>query len=139
MSQDEAAITEPEDPFEILFANLPRQGPGSDAMTNTALARIEGLPDDPVILDLGCGAGAQTLTLARALKQPIKAIDLHAPFLEQLTARAAKAKLTNLIDPIQGDMRTPPIEPASADLILCEGAALSPSASRPLWRLGRTI
>ena len=55
--------------IELLIAlhdGLPRQGPGDSASTRRALALCASLPDAPEILDIGCGTGAQTLTLAAA-------------------------------------------------------------------------
>jgi hypothetical protein len=52
-----------------LHRGNPRQGPGSEAMTLRALA-LTGLDRDrPLrIADIGCGTGAQTLTLAAHTK-----------------------------------------------------------------------
>jgi len=70
--------------FFRLFDELPRHGPGSDDSTREALRRLPPLPAAPRVLDLGCGAGRQTLVLARELGAPITAVDLHAPFLAKL-------------------------------------------------------
>ena len=56
---------------------LPRQGIGSDEETLRALALCMGLPAPPVILDVGCGPGVQTMTLARATGGRVTAVDLH--------------------------------------------------------------
>ena len=50
--------------FYEIFEGLPRQGPGDNASTQQALAMLADLPARPTILDIGCGAGMQTLELA---------------------------------------------------------------------------
>lgn len=44
--------------------DLDRQGPGSPEVTLKALSFIENLNDIAQVLDLGCGSGGQTMTLA---------------------------------------------------------------------------
>jgi len=79
-----------------LFAiqdGLPRNGPGSDTVTLEALRRIGSLASAPRVLDVGCGVGRSTRTLARALGPGahITGIDLHGPFVARL-AREADAE-----------------------------------------------
>jgi ubiquinone/menaquinone biosynthesis C-methylase UbiE len=73
--------------FEV-FEPLPRQGPGSRSSAARALALCAGLPAAPVILDLGCGAGAQTFHLAELTSGSIVAIDKHAPSVEPALRQA---------------------------------------------------
>jgi methylase of polypeptide subunit release factors len=58
-----------------LHHGLPRQGPGDLASTSRALALCTELPTAPDILDIGCGTGAQTLTLAAATTGRITALE----------------------------------------------------------------
>ncbi len=51
--------------FIELYCSLPRGGPGDNVSTRRAFEMLEHLPDEPRILDLGCGPGMQTLELAR--------------------------------------------------------------------------
>jgi ubiquinone/menaquinone biosynthesis C-methylase UbiE len=67
-----------------LTAGLPRQGPGSNEATRQALAMTRDLPPRPHILDVGCGAGMQTLELARATGGKIVAVDLQQRRLDEL-------------------------------------------------------
>ena len=111
--------------IELLVAlhrGLPRLGPGSTASTLNALALCEELPAVPEILDLGCGSGAQTLTLAEALDGRITAVDLIADFLAVLERRASQQRLRAAIHTIQADMNAPPFADASFDLVWSEGA-----------------
>ena len=49
--------------FEIHRGN-PREGPGNFAATRKAYSALSDLPDRPIILDIGCGPGQQTIDLA---------------------------------------------------------------------------
>jgi len=68
-----------------LHDGLPRQGPGDLASTSRALALCTELPTAPDILDIGCGTGAQTLTLAAATTGRITALDLYPAFSSRCT------------------------------------------------------
>lgn len=111
------------DVFTRVFASLPRQGPGSDICTRRALKLIQPLlPAAPAILDIGCGSGAQTLTLAKALPEArIIASDLSETLLQQLRQKADKAGYRH-IETLQADMTALPCEAGSIDLIWSEGA-----------------
>jgi len=108
--------------FFRLHCDLPREGPGSDAATLEAIRRLPHLPDKPVILDLGCGPGRQTLVLAREFGVPITAVDFHEPFLAQLRASAAAAGLAERIKTRHQSFDSLTDAPESVDLIWCEGA-----------------
>ena len=111
-----------EDAFFRLFEGLPRQGPGSDACTREALSRLPPLSARPRVLDLGCGAGRQTLVLAEALRTKVVAVDLHRPFLDQLEAAAREQGLAHLIETRSADMGALELPPGSIDLLWSEGA-----------------
>lgn len=105
-----------------LHQDLPREAPGSEAETLAALARLRPhLPARPRVADLGCGTGPATLLLARELRVPVLALDLHRPFLVRLQGEARARGL--LARPVQGDLARLPLAPASLDLVWCEGAA----------------
>ena len=107
--------------FEV-FEPLPRQGPGSPASARRALDLCIGLPASPAILDLGCGAGAQTFHLAGLTTGTIVAIDNHAPNIERLRAEVTERGLGERIHPLVGDIGRPEHEPESFDLVWSEGA-----------------
>ena len=129
-----------EEAFFRLFEGLPRQGPGSDACTREALGRLPPLPPAPRVLDLGCGAGRQTLVLAEALQTRVLAVDLHQPFLDQLHASAQARGLSHLIETRGADFGAlgdaPDLAPGSVDLLWSEGAIylLGFEAGLRLWR-----
>ena len=107
--------------FEV-FEPLPRQGPGSRASTVRALALCTALPSSPAVLDLGCGAGAQTLDLAELTTGSIVAVDIHPPNIERLRAALVERGLDERVRPLVGDIGRPQYAPESFDLIWSEGA-----------------
>lgn len=122
--------------FFRLFEGLPRQGPGSDAWTRAALGGLPPLPPAPRVLDLGCGAGRQTLVLAEALQTRVRAVDLHQPFLDQLNESARARGLADLVETRCADMAALDLAPGSVDLLWSEGAIylLGFEAGLRLWR-----
>jgi SAM-dependent methyltransferase len=122
--------------FEI-FDRLPRQGPGDPGSTRRALELITVETRIRSVLDLGCGTGAQTLTLARA--EPacrIVAIDNHEPFVRELRRHAEAAGVGDRVDARVGDMRTPDIGSERFDVVWCEGAIYNVGVEAGLraWR-----
>ena len=109
--------------FEIYEA-IPRQGPGDRASTERALSLLPPLTRDQRILDAGCGAGTQTLDLARATDARIVAVDFHAPFVSTLTARATELGLAHRITPIVGDLNDLRLAGGPFDVVWCEGATV---------------
>jgi ubiquinone/menaquinone biosynthesis C-methylase UbiE len=105
-----------------LHKNNPRQGPGSDAVTQQALEMTDlSTKANLQIADIGCGTGAQTMVLAEQLAGQITAVDLFPEFLEVLDKRATEKGLTN-ISTIAASMDELPFESKSLDLIWSEGA-----------------
>lgn len=74
----------------LVHRDLPREGPGCDAATLRALRGLPELPPSSRVFDLGCGPGAQTLVLARALGTRVVAVDLRRPFLDQIERSARR-------------------------------------------------
>ena len=117
--------------YEIFDASLPRLGPGDEASTQRALKALlsaTSLREDatagrPIrILDIGCGNGAQTVSLAQHTKGSILAVDNHQPFLDELQRRAAAAGVSGKIQVSLRDMRTLAKSEGPFDLIWSEGA-----------------
>jgi SAM-dependent methyltransferase len=122
--------------FWELHKDLKREGPGNEAATLKALALASCLPERARVLDLGCGPGAQTISLAKAINGNITAMDLHEPFLAQLRQRAEAEGLSARISARKGDMAALDFEPESFDLIWSEGAIYNMGFARGLeeWR-----
>lgn len=106
-----------------LHQNNLRQGPGSDAMTQKALSFID-LADKPnlKIADIGCGTGAQTLTLAQHTQGQITAVDLFPVFLEKLNERVQEKGLSDRITTLARSMDELSFEEETFDLLWSEGA-----------------
>jgi ubiquinone/menaquinone biosynthesis C-methylase UbiE len=112
--------------FELLVdlhRKNPRQGPGSTAVTEQAIAltALEG-KKDLRIADMGCGTGGQTLTLAKNLHGHITAVDLFPEFLAELSSRAKKEGLGHRIKTLAASMENLPFGHDKFDLIWSEGA-----------------
>ncbi len=107
--------------FEV-FENLPRQGPGNRDCAVKALRLCTGLPRKPMIVDLGCGVGGQTLHLADLTTGSIVAVDSHAPSIERLKATLAALGLSQRVQAQVGDMAHLELPPESYDLVWSEGA-----------------
>lgn len=125
--------------FFDIHADLPRQGPGDPASTARAFSMLKGLPDQPHLLDVGCGPGAQTLDLARLSDGPITAVDKYEQFLDNLRERAARQGLTERIVVVQGDMFDLPFEAGSFDVIWSEGAIYLIGFEQGLRSWGRLL
>jgi len=74
-----------------LHEGLDRLGPGDPKSTRHAWGLLDGLPSDPLILDIGCGCGAQTLDIVPACGGRCVAVDIHPGFLGELAEKAARA------------------------------------------------
>ncbi len=100
-----------------------RQGPGSDDTTRRAIA-LSGLGDANrlSIADIGCGTGASTLVLARALDAHIAAADLLPQFLAQLDDTAERRGLGDRITSLAAPMDELTFDEQSLDAIWSEGA-----------------
>jgi ubiquinone/menaquinone biosynthesis C-methylase UbiE len=106
--------------FEI-HSGLPREGPGDNISTRRAYKMLN-LPENPRLLDIGCGPGMQTIELAKISNAEITAVDFYQPFLDELAKKVQTEGLGKRIKTVQGDMCSLGFEPKSFDLIWCEGA-----------------
>ncbi len=108
--------------FYELFCNLPRGGPGDNKYTKKAFSYLKNLPAEPLILDIGCGHGMQTLELARISKGKIIALDNYQPFLDILMQNATKLGFDHRIIPKNQSMLKMDFKKATFDIIWSEGA-----------------
>ena len=108
--------------FFELFTGLPRQGPGDDASTLRALALVPDAGRVTRVLDLGCGTGRQTRTLAGSCQARFLGIDNHRPFVETANLEARRQGLSDRVEFRVGDMRELQLADNAFDLIWCEGA-----------------
>ena len=100
-----------------------RQGPGRDVDTLKALSFIDIDQNKPLkIADIGCGSGAQTMTLAQNLEGMITAVDLFPDFLVKLKERAKSLNLNEKIVTLEKSMEDLPFSDEEYDIIWSEGA-----------------
>jgi ubiquinone/menaquinone biosynthesis C-methylase UbiE len=107
--------------YELCEA-LPRSGPGENKHTKRAFNSIPQLPNQPFILDIGCGQGMQTLEIARMTDGKIIALDNHQGFLDILYKDAKKQGLEEKIILCNMSMLDMDFERETFDLIWSEGA-----------------
>lgn len=100
-----------------------RQGPGSEEMTRLALS-LSGIDRNRPcrIADIGCGTGAQTITLAQNLKGEIVAVDLFEAFLRKLETRIQQETTCASVTTLAASMDQLPFQNGEFDLIWSEGA-----------------
>jgi SAM-dependent methyltransferase len=116
------ATMEAANPIDLLFADMDKLGPGSDADTLYVLRSLPRHRFD-VVVDAGCGAGRQTFVLANELGSPIDAIDSYQPFLDRLKRRAKQNRVGHLVQTRCMDMKDIPSVFRDVDLLWSEGAA----------------
>lgn len=101
---------------------LERQGPGSAETTIKALSFLENHDKISRILDLGCGSGGQTITLAQNTFGNIIGVDQFAAFINILNDNAKKLSLQERVHGIVGSIEDLPFPKEEFDLIWSEGA-----------------
>jgi len=102
-----------------------------------ALELAQPLPDNPFVIDLGCGPGLAAVELAAMLPgASILGVDLHQPFVDNLNALASDRDLAQRLRGVVGDMASPPARDCGFDLNWSEGAAYSIGFENALstWR-----
>jgi cyclopropane fatty-acyl-phospholipid synthase-like methyltransferase len=110
------------DYFVELYGSLPRGGPGDNASTRKAFERMESLPPEPRILDIGCGPGMQTVELLRLSRGTVVALDLLPQMISRVKQAAASAGFAHRLETVTADMNQMAFDPASFDVIWSEGA-----------------
>ena len=108
--------------FYELFLGLPRGGPGDNKSTRKAFSYLKNLPTEPLILDIGCGHGVQTIELVRICKGKIIALDNYQPFLDILMQNAIKEGFEDRITLKNQSMLEMDFKNDTFDIIWSEGA-----------------
>ena len=113
-----------------------RQGPGSEEATLKALSFIPYLNEKTKILDIGCGSGGQTITLAKNTTAQITAVDMFPQFLETLMKNAEENNLIGRIVAEEMLMESLTFKENSFDVIWSEGAIYNIGFEKglSLWR-----
>lgn len=120
-----------------LHLRAARQGPGGDAETLRALELANVDRAAPLrVADIGCGTGAPTLVLARALNAQVTAVDFLEDFLAALETRAAEAGVADRISTLCCSMDALPFDDGAFDLLWSEGAIYNMGFERGIeaWR-----
>jgi SAM-dependent methyltransferase len=120
--------------FEI-HDGLFGQGPGRDRYTERAYKMLPPL-QEPDILDIGCGPGGPTLTLARLSGGRVTGMDTQRAHLEQLVKGATKAGVSRRVSALEASMFDIPFQDASFDVLWSEGSIYVIGFERGLtaWR-----
>ena len=125
--------------FWIIHSGLPREGPGDNESTRRAYRMLKNLPENPCIIDIGCGPDMQTVELAKLSNGQIVALDFHQPFLEQLKERTKKEGIADRVKPIKGDMCNLKFKSSSFDVLWSEGAIFVIGFEKGLQELRRLL
>jgi predicted N-acetyltransferase YhbS/DNA-binding transcriptional MerR regulator/predicted O-methyltransferase YrrM len=107
--------------FMEVFADLDWWGPGTAEATRRALTMVPFAPE--TILEIGCGPGMATITLAEASTARIMATDTAEVALDKLRARIAARGLNDRIEVRNVDMAALPAPERPWDVIWSEGSA----------------
>lgn len=120
--------------FGQIFEGLDRWGPGTEAETRKALAKIPFSPQS--IMEVGCGKGIATMVLAKYCSAMITAVDNDEPALACLYERLTHAGLVNRVTTQCASMTDLPFEVASFDVIWAEGSAYIMGVTKAMeqWR-----
>ncbi len=109
-------------PIDMLFRGMEKLGPGGNVHTLNVLRLLPKRQFDAIV-DVGCGAGRQTIVLAKALGTLVHAVDSYEPFLNDLTHRSKEAGIEHLVQAHCMDMKDIPDVFQHIDLLWSEGAA----------------
>jgi len=119
------------------FSQIPRQGPGDKQTTLKALSFINELCEHPNVIDIACGTGTQTITLAQSIKGGnIEGVDLFPQFIGTLNKRIEQMGLQDRCKASVGDMTNLQFPEESFDLIWSEGGIYNIGFRRGMreWR-----
>lgn len=120
--------------FMEVFAGLDRWGPGTAEATRRALTLVPFAPG--TILEIGCGPGMATITLAEATGARITATDTAPVAVDKLRARIAARGFADRIAVQTIDMAAIPPPERPWDVIWSEGSAYILGVEKALaeWR-----
>jgi trans-aconitate methyltransferase len=118
-------------PIDLVFGGMEKLSPGSNIHTLHVLGLLPKQPFN-LIVDAGCGAGRQTMVLAKELDTVIHAVDSYESFLNDLMRRAKELQIEHLVQTHCMDMKDIPSVFPHIDLLWSEGAAYNIGFSNAL-------
>jgi len=123
------------DVFSEIHQGLPREGPGRNEYTRKAFQMLPQLYR-PRILDVGCGPGGPTMELARLSQGDVVGVDIHQPYLDELTKKVKQAGLSDRVKAVNCSMFNMDFPDESFDIIWAEGSIFIIGFERGLkeWR-----
>ena len=104
-----------------IHKDMPRQGSGRDKYTQKAYELIPKI-NKPKILDIGCGAGVQTIKLAKLSGGQVIGIDIFQQFLDQFQESIDKEKLNDRVKAVNQSMFEIKYPKESFDILWAEGS-----------------
>jgi SAM-dependent methyltransferase len=118
------------------FSLVKRQGPGSPEVTKKALSFIDGMTNESVIADLGCGTGGQTMVMAQNAPGKVTGLDVFPIFINLFNENTRELDLQDRVKGVVGSMDALPFQKGELDLIWSEGAIYNIGFERGLreWR-----
>jgi SAM-dependent methyltransferase/TusA-related sulfurtransferase len=122
------------------LADLPAGAVAWSLGLGNPLAHADLRPGD-VVLDVGCGAGIDTLLAARRVGDDgvVVGLDLVGEMCERARAYAREAGIGNVVF-VQGEMEAIPLPDGSIDAIISNGVInLSPRKMRALFECARVL
>ena len=122
--------------YEV-FGPLEQGAPGGESATLKALSEIPDREGVERVLDLGVGHGRSTFSLAGALPgADITAVEIHAPFVDEIARRVREAGLAGRVHPLCASMESLEVDGGTIDLVWAEGSIYVIGIERALalWR-----
>lgn len=122
------------------LAQVPR-GAVEGALGVANHLRHAALEPGETVLDLGCGAGIDSILAARRTGPAgrVLALDFLPEMLQRTAAAAAEAGLDN-VEPLEGDLEAIPLPDASVDHVISNGVInLAPRKARVLAECARVL
>lgn len=121
------------------FSRLERQGPSSPQATLKALSFINGLDENSIIANIGCGTGGQTMIIAQNVPGSIVGVDLFPAFIDIFNENAKKNHLSNRVMGIIATMEQLPFYNDEYNLIWSEGAIYNIGFARGLRKWNKYL
>ncbi len=125
--------------FFDIHKDLPREGPGNFESTERAYNSIKKYLNKPMILDIGCGPGMQTIDLLKISDGNVTAIDKHQPYIRLLKQKIVNGGYKDRAKAQLGNMFNLGFDKETFDLIWCESAIYTIGFEKGLIEFGKYL